>query len=229
VHLAKRPDSGELDLDGIVAKDKGSGGRGAAAEPKAEAAAEEAPAEDMARGRVLVEKEAKQSTNIAASKPGAAAPKPSPAPAKPAKVVVRQDSLADDRGGVEGGVAGGEVGSVAAAPSAAPPPPPAAPAPVTSTASAGPSAQGKTADSPQVAEAKKLHGQARSKANTGDCAEALRLRDRIYRVDPAYFERSVKNDADIGKCTVARKKAAPATKSPAPAENAAPRVDTSAH
>ena len=143
---------------------------------------------------------------------------------------MREESSRDAAGYAEGGVVGGAAAGAAApsAAAAAPPPPPAAPAPA-ATAQADTSAKGKSAESAQLAESKKLHGQARSKANTGDCAEALRLRDRIYRVDPAYFERSVKNDADLGKCTVARKKAAPAptTKSPAPAENASPATDAS--
>jgi anti-sigma factor RsiW len=217
VHLAKpqeRPDVGEFGT--IGAKDESADKRAEAApEPKMEAPA------DAERGRVVAQKEAKAPSKATASKP-------SPPP-KPARAMREDSSSLDDLGGVEGGVVGGEsAGAVAAAPSAAPPPPPPAAPVATTTAGAGASPKGKSADSPQVAEAKKLHGQARSKANTGDCAEALRLRDRIYRVDPAYFERSVKNDADLGKCTVARKKAAPAptTRAPAPAENSAPAADT---
>jgi hypothetical protein len=80
--------------------------------------------------------------------------------------------------------------------------------------------------SKQETEARKLHGQARAKANTGDCSAALKLRDRIYRVDPRYFERSVRNDADLTRCSNARKKQQPArepsrdSKAPASEESA---------
>jgi hypothetical protein len=54
------------------------------------------------------------------------------------------------------------------------------------------------------------------------------LRDRIYRVDPAYFQRSVRNDADLSKCTPARKKAAESrdSKTLSPSRDEAPAVPT---
>lgn len=122
---------------------------------------------------------------------------------RPAKSVAapkpRAEVAADDSS-TEGGVAGGSAAGAGA-------PAPAAVAPMAPAPSPAPATKGKAAASPQENEAKKLHGQARMKANTGDCASALKLRDRIYRVDPSYFERSVRNDADLGKCT-ARKKPA---------------------
>jgi hypothetical protein len=53
-----------------------------------------------------------------------------------------------------------------------------------------------------------LHDQARAKAAAGDCASALALRDRLYRVDPDYLERNVKNDPALTGCLKRAKKAA---------------------
>jgi len=111
---------------------------------------------------------------------------------------------------------------------AAPPPSAAPPATMADEAAApSDSAKSKAKPNAQEAEARKLHGQARAKANTGNCGEALKLRDRISKIDPSYFDRSVKNDADLARCSTAQRKAGGSgSKAPAaPAKNDAPAVD----
>jgi anti-sigma factor RsiW len=79
------------------------------------------------------------------------------------------------------------------------------PAPRAQGAAPGESKKKKEAESSPEKEARKLHGQARAKANMGDCKGAISLRDRIYRVDPTYYSNKVKNDPDLARCNKADK------------------------
>jgi hypothetical protein len=232
-----QPKDGEaLDYAGFVDADKARRQDSQAAEKKADrnlAAPAPAPADapreraaakrPMAPPSAAAELDAPSSVGAlgrggAANKEAApvALPHETARPAKSApapKPSAQAESAADDESSEGSSAAGSMAG--APAPAAAAPPP----APATKAKSVAQTAQDN--------EAKKLHGQARMKANTGDCAAALKLRDRIYRVDPAYFERSVRNDADLGKCT-ARKKATESrdAKVPAPDRDEAPAVNT---
>jgi anti-sigma factor RsiW len=228
--------SGYLDLEakdrrqaGEKKADKNVATPAPAPEPRAEAPAR--PAD------VPAEAELDSSTDSAgrgATAKKEARPPAAPAPmqheaSRPAKSVAQKPraAVSDDENGAEGGVVGGTMaGEASSAPSGAGAPAPAAAAPMSPPPPA-PATKGKSAPSAQENEAKKLHGQARMKANTGDCSTALKLRERIYRVDPAYFERSVRNDADLGKCTAARKKAAESrdAKMPSPSRDEAPAAN----
>lgn len=69
-----------------------------------------------------------------------------------------------------------------------------------------------------------LHTDAQKKAKSGACGEALALRQRLYKVDPAYYDRAVRVDRAFDGCLSAEKKRAkPAPqrdKLDAPAEQA---------
>jgi anti-sigma factor RsiW len=155
-------------------------------------------------------KEAKQAPSPASRAPAKPAPAEPPAPTRASRNEPSDDAEA----------------AGALAPAAAPPPPAAA-AESAPMAPSGAQAKDKAKVSAQENEARKLHGQARAKANTGDCAGALKLRERIYRIDPAYFDRSVKNDADLVRCSNARRKQSNESRdSKAPARaNEAPATD----
>jgi hypothetical protein len=79
-------------------------------------------------------------------------------------------------------------------------------------ASSSPKSADKSANETPAAtekEARRLHGQARAKAGGGDCAGALSLRQRIYRVDPTYYSNKVKNDPELTRCANEAKRARP--------------------
>lgn len=134
---------------------------------------------------------------------------------------------------------GGARGSVAQAPRAPAPAKPAVTAPdgeMAKPAPTTPAAPPTDSEAPRAAgsatpardqagkadaadsDARVLHGQARGKAAGGDCGAVMTLRGRIAKIDPTYYDRNVRNDPDLAKCTTAEKRnAKPSAKSPAPA------------
>lgn len=100
-----------------------------------------------------------------------------------------------------------DTGARARAPA---PPPPSEPA-----AGKKPETKPSDADSPQ-----NLHKQAKKSASSGDCANVTRLKGRIQRMDPKYYEQRVARDPEL-KCEERRAKQRedarePARETPAP-------------
>jgi hypothetical protein len=169
------------------------------AEPRARPPAEEKAPSDKTLSKNEEGDAAKESPRAGAKSPPAKQPAPPPAgparqeakPQKPNDVTVDEDrDGADDSGAMAGGEAA-----------------PAQDAPAPTTASGGKDAESKQkkaapakTEADKQKEAKKLHGQARAKANSGDCAGALRIREKIYKVDPTYYDKRVRGDADLTRC-----------------------------
>lgn len=76
-------------------------------------------------------------------------------------------------------------------------------------------------DDPKV-----LLGQARAKANTGNCAKANEIKKRLSRSDPEFYRQKVANDADLMKCDPSRTKKRPANKAAEPSMERAPAQDS---